>query len=421
MTHHIISVPAPHNLVSSVVVEMLASERWLIHQTIMFRDFSPHRSFTNMIRSRLYVLLALLLALTGLAGAQDPALTPLPFFASYIPNVQFAPLYVAREEGYFADAGFDLQIQHGDENVGVIQVAQGEPRYGLISGEQVLLARNGGVPVQFVYAWFQKYPIAVVVQAGIPFTEPADLKGLKVGVPGPFGANYTALVALLGLGGLTDADIQMESIGYVAPDVFCAGGVQASIVYSNNEPLEIQRRIDAGECGDITGITIYQVAEVAPMVSNGIVISEDTAANEPEETAAVVAAFDAGLRGAIMNPAQAYLYSLKYVENLPASEEFIAALEALSADAEVAFDTPEARAESLAALKEQFGNAEVGQFEVLIATIPFWEGETVGITNDEQWTLTRDVLATLGSIPADFDVSMAYRNDFVPVQPESAE
>lgn len=375
-----------------------------------------------MNRFRFSVVLAFLLALSGLASAQaESEPQPLPFFASYIPNVQFASLYVAREQGYFLDAGFDLQIQHGDENVGVIQIAQNEPRYGLISGEQVLLARNGGVPVQFVYAWFQKYPIAVVVQGGIPFDEPADLAGLKVGVPGPFGANYTALVALLGLGGLSDTDIQMESIGYVAPDVFCAGGVQASIVYSNNEPLEIQRRIDAGECGDITEISVYQVAEVAPMVSNGIVVSEDTAANSPEEVAAVVGAFDAGLRDAIANPAQAYLYSLLYVENLPASDEFVAALEALSADAETAFGTPEARAESLAALKAEFGSAEVGQFEVLMATIPFWEGEPMGITTPEQWTLTRDVLAQLGSIPADFDVSGAYLNEFVPAQPASDE
>jgi NitT/TauT family transport system substrate-binding protein len=368
------------------------------------------------------MLLALLLTLTGLAGAQTSAeLQPLPFFASYIPNVQFAPLYAAREAGYFLDVGFDLQIQHGDENVGVIQIAQNEPRYGLISGEQVLLARNGGVPVQFIYAWFQKYPIAVVVQGGIPFDEPADLAGLKVGVPGPFGANYTALVALLGLGGLTDADIQMESIGYVAPDVFCAGGVQASIVYSNNEPLEIQRRIDSGECGDITSITVYQVAEVAPMISNGIVISEDTAANAPEEVSAVVAAFDAGLRDVIANPAQAYLYSLLYVENLPASDAFIATLEALSADADNAFGTPESRANSLAALKAEFGSTEVGQFEVLMATIPFWEGESMGITTPEQWTLTRDVLAQLESIPVDFDISGAYLNEFVPSQAESVK
>lgn len=362
------------------------------------------------------VLVVMMVPAGGAVAAQEDALEPLPFFASFIPNVQFAPLYVAREEGYFAEAGFDLQVVHGDENVGVIQIAQAEPRYGLISGEQVILARNGGVPVVFAYAWFQKYPIAVVVRGEIPFDEPADLRGLKVGVPGPFGANYTALVALLGLGGLTDTDIQMESIGYVAPDVFCAGGVQASMVYSNNEPLEIQRRIDAGECGDVTGITVYEISTVAPMVSNGIVVSEATVAERPDEVAAVVAAFDAGSRYVIANPAQAYLHSLNYVENLPASDEFLAALRDLATDPEASFGTPEARAESLAALTEQFGTAEVSQFAVLMATLPLWEGdgETLGITLPEQWELTRDVLAEIGSVPADLDLTNVSVESFIP-------
>jgi NitT/TauT family transport system substrate-binding protein len=369
----------------------------------------------------LWAVLAVLVMLCVPVGAQDSSTEPLPFFASFVPNVQFSPLYVAREEGYFAQIGFDLQIQHGDENVGVIQIAQGEPRYGLISGEQVLLARNGGVPVQFVYAWFQKYPIAVVARGELGFDEPSDLKGLKVGVPGPFGASYTALVALLGLGGLTDADIQMESIGYVAPDVFCAGGVQASMVYANNEPLEIQRRIDAGQCGDVTSISTYQVSTVAPMVSNGIVVSEATIAERPDEVANVVWAYDAGLRDVIANPAQAYLHSLKYVENLPASEPFVAALEALAEDAEAAFGTPEARAATFEALVDEFGRAETAQFGVLLATIALWEGETLGITTLEQWELTRDVLAEIGSVPADLDVSTAFFNGFVPDAAEQSE
>lgn len=375
-----------------------------------------------MTRTRLLVLMTLLLALTGIGAAQDDGeLETLPFFASFIPNIQFAPLYVGEAEGYFAEAGFTLDIQHGDENVGVIQVAQNEPRYGLISGEQVLLARNGGIPVQFVYAWFQRYPIAVVVRGEIPFEEPADLAGLTVGVPGPFGANYTALVALLGLGGLTDADIDMQSIGYVAPDVFCAGAVQAAMVYSNNEPLEIQRRIDAGECGDVESITVYEISAVAPMVSNGIVVSEQTITERPDEVAAVVAAFDAASRAVIADPARAYLHSLNYVENLPASDEFVAALEALSADAEAAFGTPEAHAETLTALTEEFGSAETNQFAVLLATLPLWEGEPMGITTDEQWALTRDVLAVLEAVPADFEFESAYVNTFVPEQPETTE
>ena len=64
--------------------------------------------------TRLRVLFALTIMVLGIgAGAQDAQLTPLPIFASFIPNVQFAPLYVAIEEGHFAAEGFEAEIQHG--------------------------------------------------------------------------------------------------------------------------------------------------------------------------------------------------------------------------------------------------------------------------------------------------------------------
>ncbi len=373
--------------------------------------------------SRVRVCLIVLMLIFGAgAQAQDEDLTPLPIFASFIPNIQFAPLYVAIEEGYFADAGYAVDIQHGDENVGVLQVAQGEPRYGIISGEQVILARNSEIPVKYIYSWFQKYPQAVVAPDTVTMDEPADLVGLRVGIPGPFGANYTALTALLALAGLTESDIQLESIGFVAPDIVCAGRVDAAVVYSNNEVLEIQRRIDAGECGDLTGVNVLQVADFANMASNGIVVSEDTIANHTDELLKVVLAFDAGSLGAIANPARAYLHSLNHVENLPQSPELVAALESAADEFEAFWATqPEPdelaakRAGVRAALGEEFDAADLAQFDVLLATIDLWGHPLRGYIDDEAWTTTRDVMAQMGSVAADFDIRDAYTNEFIPM------
>ena len=376
-----------------------------------------------MSRNRLAFLAALLgILLSGVASAQETR--PLPFFASFIPNVQFAPLYAAIEEGYFQDIGFDLDIQHGDENVGVLLIAQGEPNYGLISGEQVILAGNSGIPVVYVYEWFQKYPVAVVASDTVTLTQPSDLAGLTVGIPGPFGANYTALIALLELGNLTEQDIRVESIGYVAPDILCAGAVQAAMVYSNNEPLELRRRIDAGECGDLTGITVLEVSSVANMVSNGVVTSQNQINNNPEEVAAVTAAFDAGLRSAINNPARAYLHSLKHVDNLPASEPFIAALESAAeaqdeflagmADAYDREAVAASRTSLLEALRAEFPASELGQFEVMLASITLWDADQLGSTDPDAWILTRNTLAAMGSVSPDLSLESLYTEQFVP-------
>lgn len=373
--------------------------------------------------SRIRLLLVVLLSAIGMgSAAQDAPLQPLPFFASFVPNVQFAPLYVGIEEGYFANAGYELQIQHGDENLGVIQIAQGEPKFGLISGEQVLLARAADVPVVYIYTWFMKYPIAVVARDDVEMDSPDDLAGLRVGIPGPFGANYTALIALLATAGLTEADLQLESIGYVAPDVLCAGGVDAAVVYSNNEPLEIQRRIAAGECGDVDGISVLKVADVANLASNGIVTNEDVLANESDLVWTVTTAFDQGVFDTVTNPARAYLHSLNHVENLPQSQAFLTALEGYAEEFDAllaTLPTPDAiaakRIEVRDALRETFAPAELAQFEVLLETIEFWDHPLTGIIDEDAWLVTRDTMALMGSIPADFDVTGAYTNDYVPM------
>ncbi len=363
----------------------------------------------------------------GVSGAagQPAVLTELTFFLTFVPNIQFSPIYVAIEKGYFAEEGLNVTIQHGDEPDGANLIAAGQLDFGMISGEQVILARSRGLPLVYVYAWFQEYPVGIVVPDNLGVSSVRDLIGRKVGIPGRFGASYTGLLALLAANGMTESDIQLEPIGFNAPDVVCLGGVEASVIYINNEPLQIQQRADAGMCGDITGVTVFPVAEAANMVSNGITTSEMAIAERPELVRAVVRAYDRGLRAVINNPAEAYLLSRKYVETLPASEEFVQALEeAASAQAEFLAGSPdrEAVAASREALRSElqarFEPKDVLQFLVLLETIELWDSDQLGRTELSAWEITQE---TLLAMPADIvtmsepiDLSAAFTNAFLP-------
>ncbi|GAB4320004.1 MAG: ABC transporter substrate-binding protein [Phototrophicales bacterium] len=373
-----------------------------------------------MFKRFVFALLLVLMTLPTYAQEEND-LEPLDFFLTFVPNIQFSPLYVTNEL-YMGDYGYQLEIQHGDENVGVDLIATGELPFGMIGGEQVLLARAGGRPVVFIYEWFQKYPVGVVVPDTVTF----DLENVKVGIPGRFGASYTGFTALLNALGLRERDVTLEPIGFNAPDVVCTGGVDVSVIYVNNEPLQIQQRADAGNCGDISSVSVVYVADYVDMVSNGIVTNEDLIESNPELVAAMVSAYDAGLQHVINNPAEAYLISLNYVDTLPITDEFRAALEA-AAEAQNAFlatnpdreAVAQSRADLLEALRAEFAPETLIQFEVLLATIELWDADQLGYTDPASWEATLAVLEEMGSLVGDVgDLSAAYTNDFLPEHDE---
>lgn len=369
--------------------------------------------------TRLARIISLALLLAAPAGMAQEQVTEMPFFLTFVPNVQFSPLYVAIEKGYFAAAGFNFVPQHGDEPDGVNLIAADQIKFGFISGEQVILARANDRPLVFVYEWFQEFPVGVVVPDDSDIDTVDALAGRKVGIPGRFGASYSGLVALLSAAGMTEDDIQLEPIGFNAPEVVCMGGVEASVIYVNNEPLQIQRRAEAGDCGSIRGVRVIPVASMVDMISNGIVTNATTIENDPQLVRAVVSGFDRALRDVINNPADAFLLSSSYVEGLADGElaEALAAEAAYQAEFLAGHHDREAVAESRAAMRarlnEQFGGDALVQFDVLLNTIDLWDADRLGLTNLEAWETTQDVLLLMGFLEAPIDLTEAFTNAFV--------
>lgn len=287
----------------------------------------------------------------------------------YIPNIQYAPFYVAVDKGYFREAGIELDFDYSFETDGVQLVGANELPFALVSGEQVLLARAQGLPIVDVLGWWQDYPVGVVAKREQGITTPQDLVGKKIGIPGLFGASYVGFRALLDAAGLKESDVSLESIGFNQVEALAADQVQAAVIYVVNEPVQL--RAQGYE------VDVIRVADYVELASNGLISNETTLAENPDLVRRMVRAFTRGLQDTIRNPDKAYEISKKYVENLDQADENV-------------------------------------QREVLARSIEFWQADRLGYSSPQSWENMQQVLLSMGLLSAPLDLDQAYTNEFIP-------
>lgn len=323
-------------------------------------------------RILLLVLVGTLMAACGTgagSGRENETLTKVKLPVGYIPNIQFAPLYVAIEKGYFREAGIEIEFDYSFETDAVALVGANELQFAVVSGEQVLLARSQGLPVVYVAAWYQQYPVAVVSKVEQNILMPADLKGKKIGLPGLYGANYIGLEALLFSVGLNDADVTLDSIGFNQVEALATDQEQAVSVYAANEPVQL--RAQGYELNEIL------VADHVQLASNGLITNEKTISDTPDLVRRMVKALLQGVEDTIADPGEAYELSKAHIPNLAEADEAV-------------------------------------QKEVLSRSIDLWQAERMGFSDGQAWQNMQDTLLKMGLLKGTLDLDKAYTNEFLP-------
>jgi NitT/TauT family transport system substrate-binding protein len=311
---------------------------------------------------------------TTSSGSTTPTPTPsqltnVSIAFGYIPDIQFSPFYVAQSKGYYKAAGLNVTFHHGFVNDLIGSLVLGHDTFVFATGDEELVARSKNLPVVNVATIYQHYPVSLIVPANSSIHTLADIKGHTIGEPGQFGATYVGLLALLNSAHLSFSDVHVTSIGFTQVTALLAHRFDAVVGYSNNEPLQLQKQGLA--------VRTFNVSDYQPLVSNGLITTQDILHNQPQVVKAFVQATLKGLRDVIASPSEA----------IQISQSFVPGLNVANATA------------------------------VLQATIPIWQGSgqnPPGFNDSAVWQSMTQFLVAMKIIPPITDVSQAYTNAELP-------
>lgn len=327
-----------------------------------------------MTGKRMRGLVALVVAMVVAVGCSgEEELRQVTFMAGFIPqaNLPFVGAYVADAEGFFAEEGIDVEIQHS--------AGGGEHLQLLVAGEvqvttqdaAVLMQRRAdpGLPLVSIGLIGQRGQQAFVALEESGITTIEDWAGHRIGFKG---TPPPDLFALLDQAGLSESDVELINVGF-DPRVLTEGQIDVYPVFKSNEPNTLQ---NLG-----FDLVMWDAADHGiPTLGLAYVATEKMVEEDPETLAAFMRAVVRGIEFAAEN------------------EE--AALDAVMEHVGVDSDREHQRF--------------ILETELADATSEVTEEGGVGYQTIEQWQELADLLATYDALPEDFDASTAFTVDLLP-------
>jgi NitT/TauT family transport system substrate-binding protein len=282
-----------------------------------------HKSPFRVLAAALVVVA---LTLTGCTAEPQSTTGKLTVGLTYQPDIQFAPFYVAEAQGWFTEAGVDIELRHhGSSETLFGALDAGTEQVVFSGGDEQLQAHSQGSDVVAIATVYREYPVVLIVPEDSAITGPEDLRGKKIGLPGPFGENWFGLLVLLQDAGLTQDDVEVMNIGYTQQAALMGGDVDAVIGFKNNDLVRFGAADFPVRAIELTG------SGQPPLVGAGLGTSSKVIKDQSVDLKAMIKVLRRGLQFCIDEPEKAVELSADYVPTLSDADQRAAALVTLNA------------------------------------------------------------------------------------------
>jgi NitT/TauT family transport system substrate-binding protein/putative hydroxymethylpyrimidine transport system substrate-binding protein len=196
---------------------------------------------------RAVALLAAALLLAGVAGCGGSGAEPgapkgATLVLDFTPNAVHTGIYAAQAEGFYEDAGIDLQIQVPGESTDAPKLlAAGRTDFAILDITDLAIADEKGLELVGVMPIVQAPLAAVLARRDGPVKRPRDMDGHQVGVTGLPSDTAVVRSEVAGDGGDPEG-VDEVTIGFNAVASLAAGKVDAATGFWNAEAVEAGRK-----------------------------------------------------------------------------------------------------------------------------------------------------------------------------------
>lgn len=300
----------------------------------------------------------------------DDSLQSVKFILDWTPNTNHTGVYVAKEKGYFEEAGLDVEVLLPGEVSSEQLVTTGQGHFGVSYQEELIQARSEGLPIVSIGAVTQHSAAGYASPVDKGIETPQDFEGKVYGAYG----TETEQIMLSHIMSENDANFEeVETVQLGNSDFFAATqrDVDFVSIFYGWTGIEAELR-DI----DLNIVYLKDFSDELDMYAPIIFTSEEMIENDPETVKKFMGAVSKGFDFTIENPEDA-------ADILVAAEPEL--------DPELITESSKWLAPQYQDDAEQWGIQELSRWEKLINF--FYENDM---------------------IENNIDVSEAFTNDFLP-------
>src|SRR5215467_871349 len=167
----------------------------------------------SVIARALVVAAAASFLLAAAALAQAPKLEKFPFRLNWTLYGEHAPFFVAREKGFYAQEGLEVEIQEGSGSTTVSQlVANATSPVAYVDAATMMRGISNGMPIKAVGVTLQESPMAFIYRADAPRpTKVDEIKGSRIAITAG-DASLAIFTAFMGKLGMKVEDVSMITV-----------------------------------------------------------------------------------------------------------------------------------------------------------------------------------------------------------------